>query len=134
MRSAFLLLLLCLAITSQGQSIPDNWGRASWTVLHGDDSLNHAWTGGLTAPQWSPFDADLDGDEDLLAFDRDGNRILVFERLPNGDLTVNWEWASGLPEMVDWCLLRDYNCDGKAASTAATAEQLLNSAFISIYV
>ena len=49
-----------------------------------------------------------------MAFDRDGSRVLVFERLANGDLTVNWEWALGFPEMVDWCLLRDYNCDGKA--------------------
>ena len=47
------------------QSISGNWAQATWTVLHGGDSLDHAWTGGLTAPQWSPFDADLDGDEDL---------------------------------------------------------------------
>ena len=30
-----------------------------------------------------------------MAFDRDGSRVLVFERLANGDLTVNWEWAWG---------------------------------------
>ena len=108
------LLGVGVAHTGGAQSLPGNWSRATWTVLHGGDSLDHAWTGGLTAPQWSPFDADLDGDDDLMAFDRDGSRVLVFERLANGDLTVNWEWALGFPEMVDWCLLRDYNCDGKA--------------------
>ena len=109
-----LFLGFVIAQTGWAQSTPGAWTVAAWKVMHGTDTLAHAWAGGLTAPQWSPFDADLDGDKDLIAFDRDGSRILVFERLDNGDLTVNWDWTSGFPSMVDWCLLRDYNCDGKA--------------------
>ncbi|HAI01262.1 MAG TPA: hypothetical protein DCL98_07135, partial [Flavobacteriales bacterium] len=109
-----LLLGFSVVHTGWSQTAPGTWNRATWTVLHDGDSLDHAWTGGLTAPQWSPFDADLDGDDDLMAFDRDGSRVVVFERLTNGDLTVNWEWAMGFPPLVDWCLLRDFNCDGKA--------------------
>ena len=72
----------------------------------------------LDSTAWSPIDADLDGDEDLFAFDRDGSRLLVFERIPSetnaeGNLVMRWDWVEGWPEMVDWCLLRDYNCDGK---------------------
>ena len=111
---AALLLGFIVVQTGWSQTAPGTWNRATWTVLHDGDSLDHAWTGGLTAPQWSPFDADLDGDDDLMAFDRDGSRVVVFERLANGDLTVNWEWAMGFPALVDWCLLRDFNCDGKA--------------------
>ena len=111
---AALLLGFSVVHTGWSQTAPGTWNRATWTVLHDGDSLDHAWTGGLTAPQWSPFDADLDGDDDLMAFDRDGSRVVVFERLANGDLTVNWEWAMGFPALVDWCLLRDFNCDGKA--------------------
>ena len=71
--------------------------------------------GGLTAPQWSTIDADLDGDDDLFAFDRDGSRLLLFERVSEGNgLQIRWDWVEGWPAMVDWCLLRDYNCDGKA--------------------
>ena len=34
-------------------------------VISGIDTLMNPWTGGLTAPQWSPIDFDGDGDEDL---------------------------------------------------------------------
>ena len=36
------------------------------------------WT--YSPPQWSPIDLDFDGDEDIFGFDRDGHRILTFER------------------------------------------------------
>ena len=85
----------------------------------GDNIAPNPWTGGLTAPQWSPFDADMDGVEDLFAFDRDGDRVLVFERVPsdlNESDRFTWrpDWSAGWPQMSGWCLLRDYNCDGKA--------------------
>ena len=108
-----------VAFTSQGQSLPESWSRAAWPLIVNGDTLPNSWVGGLTAPQWSPIDADLDGDEDLFAFDRDGSRLLMFERTPTGDnpegtLKMRWDWVEGWPEMVDWCLLRDFNCDGKA--------------------
>ena len=110
---------VCFTFHSQAQNLPNNWSRAEWTLVLGEDSLSNAWVGGLTAPQWSPIDADLDGDEDLFAFDRDGSRLLLFERIPSignpeGSLRMRWDWVEGWPEMVDWCLLRDFNCDGKA--------------------
>ena len=49
-------------------------------VITDGDTLSNPWVGGLTAPQWSPIDFDFDGDEDLFAFDRDGSRLLAFER------------------------------------------------------
>lgn len=80
-------------------------------IINGD-TLSNPWVGGLTAPQWSPIDFDFDGDEDLFAFDRDGSRLLAFERTETG-----WKhrpkWVLGWPELIDWCLLRDYDCDGR---------------------
>ena len=111
-------LMGCASLASSAQTLSPDWQRASWEVTHNEILLDNPWVGGLTAPQWSPFDADLDGDEDLFAFDRDGSRLLLFERIPSetnpeGSLVMRWDWVQGWPEMVDWCLLRDYNCDGK---------------------
>lgn len=80
-------------------------------VLDGD-TMPNPWTGGLTAPQWSPIDLDFDGDEDLFGFDRDGHRILTFER-DGEDWIYRPEWSKGWPELDSWCLLRDFDCDGK---------------------
>ncbi len=76
--------------------------------------LSHPFTGGITAPQWSSIDLDGDGDDDLFAFDRDGNRVLVFERLnaPDSGWVERPLWSQGWPQMIHWALLRDFDCDG----------------------
>ena len=81
-------------------------------VITNGDTLRNPWVGGLTAPQWSPIDFDSDGDEDLFAFDRDGSRLLAFERMEQG-WKYRPKWVLGWPELVDWCLLRDFDCDGR---------------------
>ena len=109
-------LLFGLAHAGLSQSLPNDWEHALWTVSNqNEDTLRNAWSGGLTAPQWSPIDADLDGDDDLFAFDRDGRRLLMFERTEDASAPwrLRWDWTEVWPELVDWCLLRDYNCDGK---------------------
>ena len=107
--------LLWSAFSLHAQTLAEGFSRASFEVLQEDVLLTNPWVGGLTAPQWSTIDADLDGDDDLFAFDRDGSRLLLFERVSEGNgLQIRWDWVEGWPAMVDWCLLRDYNCDGKA--------------------
>lgn len=41
-------------------------------------SLKNAWAGGLDYAQFSTFDFDFDGDQDLFVFDRSSNNIRVF--------------------------------------------------------
>jgi hypothetical protein len=114
--TASLLLAACCYFASDASA---QW-EAAWALSVGPDvlvdgvSLPHPFTGGLTAPQWSPIDLDGDGDEDLFAFDRDGNRILAFERLnaPNSGWVERPQWSQGWPEMNHWALLRDFDCDG----------------------
>lgn len=76
------------------------------------DLLPYPFAGGFTAPQWSAIDFDEDGDEDLFCFERDGNRILMFERTPTGWMHRR-DWSAGWPEVANWVLLRDYDCDGR---------------------
>ena len=96
-------------------------------VVFEGDTLDFAWTGGLTAPMWSPIDLDFDSDMDLFVFDRDGHRVLAFER-DGEDWNNRPEWCYGWPEMNSWCLLRDYDCDGKP--DIFTAQQYLNTIMV----
>lgn len=92
---------------------PFTWEASSGPEVVVDGApLAHPFAGGLTAPQWSAIDFDLDGDEDLFAFDRDGEHVLLFERLPDGRLVERIDWEQGWPECQHWVLLRDYDCDG----------------------
>ena len=107
----FALFFLLMA-TAMGQT-PFTWEpSAGPQVIVDGAALDHPFCGGLTAPQWSSIDFDLDGDEDLFAFDRDGERMLMFERLPDGRLVERLDWELGWPVCQHWVLLRDYDCDG----------------------
>lgn len=79
-------------------------------------NLDLAWAGGLNAPQFSKIDMDLDGTKDLFVFDRTGNKVLTFlnDGSPGTDgYTYHPEYESKFPDLHDWVLLEDYNCDGK---------------------
>ncbi len=85
-------------------------------VDQNDDPIPFAWAGGLNAPQFSEIDLNDDGIMDLFVFDREGYRVMTF--LNNGTTgQVDYEYApeyeSAFPEMAQWCLLADYNNDGK---------------------
>jgi hypothetical protein len=80
------------------------------------DTLKNPWAGGFNSVQFSEIDLNLDGIKDLFVFDRTGNRISTFinSGLPN---QVSYKhdpsYIQFFPEMNDWALLRDFNCDGK---------------------
>jgi hypothetical protein len=103
-----------LACHAAGQVVPWSWtvGGGPSVVVDGA-ALPFPWTGGFTAPQWSPVDFDGDGDDDVFSCDRDGGRVLVFERTPSG-FVERPDWAVGFPELTEWALLVDYDCDGLA--------------------
>ena len=75
------------------------------------------WAGGLNSCQFCAIDLNLDGINDLLLFDRHGNRKLTFinNATPNTiDYRFAQEYARNLPDLHDWVITCDYNCDGKA--------------------
>jgi len=76
----------------------------------------YAWLGGWNAVQFCELDMNLDGDPDLLAFDRHGNRMfpLIYDEtvIPlfyRPDTT----YISLLPRLHDWVITADYDCDGR---------------------
>ena len=75
-------------------------------------TLEYPFAGGLRAPQINTVDLNLDGIDDLLIFDREGNVSVPLIRGVEGGLTYQPEFRNILPEFNSWVLFRDYNNDG----------------------
>ncbi len=78
--------------------------------------ISNPWAGGLNFVQVSNIDLDIDGKKDVVTFDRSGNKLRTF--INNGtvgavDLTYTPQYESKFPNLHDWALFVDYNCDGK---------------------
>lgn len=82
-------------------------------VIEEGDSLSQAFTGGFIAPQYSTIDLNLDGVDDLFVFDRSSSKISTFLFENNQYQYAPQYEALFPPELKNWVLLRDYNCDGK---------------------
>jgi hypothetical protein len=75
------------------------------------------WAGGMNSCQYGEIDLNLDGMNDLVVFDRHGDRIMTF--VNNGTTgTIDYDYApefiSKIPQLNDWAIFTDYNSDGKA--------------------
>ncbi len=85
-------------------------------VIKNGQQLANPWTGGMNAPQWSKFDINNDGVEDLYAFDRNGSVHLSFINMGNSPGAVNYKysrfWLKNFPQVKDFVLMRDFNNDG----------------------
>lgn len=112
------LLALALLIAASSMKAQDLLIRSFDVPVSIEDiQINNAWVGGLNSPQFSTFNANDDGWEDLFVFDRDGNNLMVFLNTANAEgemeYTYSKEYSEAFPPLKNWVLLRDYNCDGK---------------------
>ena len=92
--------------------------RNSTLAVFGSDNklLDLAWTGGLNAAQFHRFDLNFNGTEDLIIFDRHGNRLLTF--LNDGSdseyaFSFAPEYIDYFPPLHDWVQFIDFNNNGK---------------------
>lgn len=115
-----LLTILLLAgsynVYSQLSAIHD-FSRAEnvLVVNESNDTLQFPFAGGMNSCQFANMDFNSDGIEDLLVFDRHGNRILPF--LVSATLPFSFkfspEFALQWPPIEQWIQAIDYNADGK---------------------
>ncbi|MDD3637854.1 MAG: VCBS repeat-containing protein, partial [Bacteroidales bacterium] len=80
-----------------------------------DESLKHAWAGGLDACQFGRMDLDGDGKQDLLVFDRRGNRLLTYlNKGSHGEIDYDLapQYVSFFPDFDEWVIFVDYDRDG----------------------
>ncbi len=111
----FLILWLCLLLASlgiYGQNVPlVRSGR------NGSQNLRYPWAGGMNSMQFGSIDINRDGIKDLVAFDRQGDRLMCFINKGNPetiDYTLQQQYAKDFPRLYDWAIFADYNGDGKA--------------------
>ncbi len=85
-------------------------------VTDGANYLDRAWEGGLNYPIFSNIDFNNDDKMDLVAFDKSGERLLLFDH-------YNLKFQPFNKNLVfnRWVLFRDFNCDGLADIFTGTA-------------
>ncbi len=114
MRVLFAIVLFLVFSLTQAmgqQRLPDFTCPVFW---HGK-LLSEPFRGGLNAPQFQEADLNNDGIKDLIIFDRAGDVIMPYLRLPDGNgfkTQFAREYADYIPPYTSWGLLRDYNKDG----------------------
>jgi len=81
------------------------------------DTLQHAWAGGLETPQYGMIDINLDGRNDLVAFDKEASRFVPFINTGSQG-NIRYRFAPEYQSVFDscpcitWALFEDSNCDG----------------------
>ncbi|MEH0157785.1 FG-GAP-like repeat-containing protein [Limibacter armeniacum] len=74
--------------------------------------LSFPWVGGLNSIQFNKMDLDMDGQQDLVLFDRHTHKVTTFLWLE--DTYIHQPaYESLFPDINGWMILADYNCDGK---------------------
>lgn len=85
-------------------------------VIENGDSLINAWSGGMNYTQFNTFDLNNDNEEDLLIFDRTGDRLMPFlVDVNNGTKRYKFapQYVDSFPNIRSWMVLVDYDCDGR---------------------
>ena len=98
--------------SAQNPLIPGFQRNQNILVLNGNDTLSLAWAGGMNSIAFFAFDLNLDGADDLVAFEKHGNRLLPFLR-DGQQWTYAPEYTRYFPELHDWVIFKDYDNDGK---------------------
>jgi len=84
-------------------------------ISENNDTLRYPFAGGLNSCQFANIDINLDGIDDILVFDRHGNRILPFIVMGSSPAKFHFapELAALFPPLEQWIQAIDYNHDGK---------------------
>jgi hypothetical protein len=110
-----LLFLVFRGAFSFAQEIPKYIFDTDIVVEENGVELRNAWAGGLNFIQIETYDFNYDGKDDLLVFDRSGNKIMPFIFYSNNGVSYykyDASYVSSFPSVINWIKLVDYNCDG----------------------
>ena len=109
-----LFAVVTLLQTLQSQSV--FYRDDSVKVYFGSQPVLNPWAGGLNATEFSSIDLNFDGKKDLIAFDKESAKIRCFlfsGTTGNSVFKHAPQFEASFPMVSDWCLLMDYNQDGR---------------------
>lgn len=117
MRRICTLVLMLLSVYASAQGVYRFQRADSVSVFENSGPLPWPWAGGLNYTLAGEMDLNFDGLNDLVFFDKSGNKLVPFLNLgtPN---TVSYrfapEYRKNFPFMKEWVVVRDYDRDGRA--------------------
>ena len=109
---SYILYLLTFMLSLDVYSQIDLKRDTSLKVYENGIKYSSAFSGGINSGQFSDVDLNLDGINDLVIFDKSGDRINPFLNI-NGKYVYAPKYRLNFPKVKDWMLLADYNCDGR---------------------
>ena len=82
--------------------------RMQVPVIVDGQEIELDWIGGFNAPQFSNIDLNRDGVTDLISFDRQGDILRTYIRMPaSGRWVKDWTFLPFFPKLVDWVVIID---------------------------
>lgn len=114
MKSNRLLYIAFLLLSFVPPLFAQNYRQAFVSAMINGTYSSIAMTGGLNNPQFCEVDLNNDGLQDLLVFDREGNKKLTFTRnlSANPQYVYAPKYESKFLNITDWVVLHDFNRDG----------------------
>lgn len=116
-------MLLSVSFAQNSNQLIFKYSDSVNVVNLDNDTLLFPWVGGVNAAQIAELDINIDGVNDIIIFDRIGNKVLPFIKnsvssLDNiDDFYKSWSFApdyiDSLPKISNWIICKDFNNDGK---------------------
>jgi len=112
------ILFICLLVKISAAQLPI--ARDTITVIENGYVLKMPWANGINYSNVSNLDLNADGKKDLVLFDRLNiygvGRFRCFINVgSSGQIQYKESWAHSylFPQVSNWAVFKDYNCDGK---------------------
>lgn len=125
----FLILTSCMSMAVHAQLFV---ARDTISVLENGYNLKMPWANGLNFSNVSNADLNGDGRKDLVVFDRINLfgvgrfRCFIHSGLAGqATYTSNPDHSYYFPQVANWAILSDYNCDGKADIFCSTSAGIM---------